>query len=204
MHPTPLSGDRQLIEVAKFSNHGCTDSDFIKPESLWSCFPFSLCYSSNRMIDEMEEKDNYPRGGRLSWGLNPTLMFRVFFGLDFSKNSQWPKWPKRQKSDDQVMTKIQVGINILGGFERRAPPHNLPAAVVTIPVLQFWHLHHHHHHHHDQGARQGLAGGSLCASDAQLGSGKWWFFVTDTQTHHHNVYISMFGANHIFRTIVFS
>ena len=27
--------------------------------------------------------------------------------------------------------------------------------------------------------RQGLAGGSLRASGAQLGSGKWWFFVTN-------------------------
>ena len=30
--------------------------------------------------------------------------------------------------------------------------------------------------------QKGLAGGSLRASGAQLGSGKWWFFVTDTQT----------------------
>ena len=30
---------------------------------------------------------------------------------------------------------------------------------------------------------QGLAGGSLEASGAQLGSGKWWFFVTDKHTH---------------------
>ena len=31
--------------------------------------------------------------------------------------------------------------------------------------------------------RQGLAGGSLRASGAQLGSGKWWFFVTHRQTN---------------------
>ena len=31
--------------------------------------------------------------------------------------------------------------------------------------------------------RQGLAGGSLRASGAQLGSGKWWFFVTHKQTN---------------------
>ena len=39
--------------------------------------------------------------------------------------------------------------------------------------------------------RQGLAGRSLRPSDAPLplGSGKWWFFVTHTQTLHHNIYI---------------
>ena len=31
--------------------------------------------------------------------------------------------------------------------------------------------------------RQGLVGDSLRASSAQLGSGKWCFFVTDKQTH---------------------
>ena len=37
--------------------------------------------------------------------------------------------------------------------------------------------------------RQGPAGGSLCASVTQLGSGKWWFFVTNKHTLHHNIYI---------------
>ena len=32
-------------------------------------------------------------------------------------------------------------------------------------------------------SRQGHAGCSLCASGAQLGSRKWWFFVTAKQTH---------------------
>ena len=31
--------------------------------------------------------------------------------------------------------------------------------------------------------QKGLAGGSLRASGAQLGSGKWWFFLTDTHTN---------------------
>ena len=31
--------------------------------------------------------------------------------------------------------------------------------------------------------QKGLAGGSLRASGAQFGSGKWWFFVTDTHTN---------------------
>ena len=41
-------------------------------------------------------------------------------------------------------------------------------------------------------SRQGLAGCSLCASGAQLGSGKWSFFVTDT--HCIIIYISSSGT----------
>ena len=36
--------------------------------------------------------------------------------------------------------------------------------------------------------RQGLAGCSLPSSGAQFGSRKWWYFVTDTHTFHHNIY----------------
>ena len=41
--------------------------------------------------------------------------------------------------------------------------------------------------------RQGLAGGSLRASGAQLGSEKWWFFLTHKHTHRHFIiiYISL-------------
>ena len=37
--------------------------------------------------------------------------------------------------------------------------------------------------------RLGLAGLSLCATSAQLGRGKCSFFVTHTQTLHHNIYM---------------
>ena len=37
--------------------------------------------------------------------------------------------------------------------------------------------------------RQGLAAVSLRASGAQLGRGKWSFFVTNKHTLHHNIYI---------------
>ena len=59
--------------------------------------------------------------------------------------------------------------------------------IITRPKLAGW---------------QGIAGRSLRAFGAQLGSGKWWFFVT--QTLHHNIdiifiFVQIFCRNVLYR-----
>ena len=77
---------------------------------------------------------------------------------------------------------------------------NVNASLLTLTSISINKPHHHPHpnHHHylliltrpkSAWGWQGLAGGSLRASGAQLGSGKWSFFVTYTQTNRHFIII---------------
>ena len=97
-----------------------------------------------------------------------------------------------------TVTTIVISLSQLSRLTR--PRVHCTVRQLTVTRVQHHrdlHQHHqHHHHYHHRGlliinftrqkpayGQKGLTGGSLRVSGAQLGSGKWWFFVTDTHTN---------------------